>query len=49
MNISLTEEGALDFSASGDSSLSFGWGDASPDNGYTVDFSLVLGDGATGG
>lgn len=48
-NISLREDGALDFSAPGNSSLSFDWGKAQLDNGFTVDFSLTLGDGAANG
>ncbi len=48
-NISLREDGALDFSAPGNSSLSFDWGEAQLDNGFTVDFSLTLGDGAVNG
>lgn len=49
-NTTTTADGRLDFSASGESTLVAAWAaDADLSDGFTVDFSLVLGDGETNG
>ncbi len=48
-NISLTDGGGLEFSAKEPSSISFSWGNASLEQGCTVDFLTTLGDGSQNG
>jgi len=48
-NISLTDKGGLEFSAKDPSSISFSWGNASLEQGCTVDFLATVGDGSLNG